>query len=90
MSQYGSNALRIDFDNSSASPINMSNYIREFNGMSIEALLQESHAFGDTWFESTWTGIKKLDDIVLGGYYDDTATTGPEAIFNALGATRTF
>ena len=30
-----------------------------------------------------------VDDIELTGFYDDTATTGPDAVFNAPGETRT-
>jgi hypothetical protein len=43
--------------------------------------MEESHAFGDTWFESLATGMKQMADVVLGGFYDDTATTGPDALF---------
>lgn len=92
MAQYGSNSIVIQFDDSGGTLRDVSNYIREFNGVSIEAVVNESHAFGDAWFEAVASGVKKVDDIVLGGYYDDTASTGPDAIFNAPGntATRTF
>src|SRR5688572_31875270 len=43
--------------------------------------MEESHAFGDSWFESLATGMKQMADVVLGGFYDDTATTGPDALF---------
>lgn len=89
MAQYGSNSITIQFDDSGGTLRDMSNYIREFNGVAIEAILAESQAFGDSWFESVATGMKKLDDITLGGYYDDTSSTGPNAIFNAVGNTTT-
>ena len=71
----------------------MSQYITEFNGVSIEAVLEESHTFGDSWVEQTFAGIKKLSDITFGGFYDDTASTGPDAVFGVgswtAGASRT-
>lgn len=89
MAQYGSNSLVIEFHDSGGTLRDMSNYVREFNGVTKEALLQESHAFGDAWFESAFTGMSKLDDVTMGGYYNDAASTGPDVIFNAIGSTRT-
>lgn len=95
MAKYGSNSLRIDFDDSSGVPQNMSNHIRTFNGVRVEAIVEESHAFGDAWFESLASGLRRMQDVELGGNYDDTAATGPDVIFNAVfsapgDATRTF
>lgn len=76
MAKYGSKDVDITFGGTS-----IKNYVRTINGVSIESIMEESHAFGDTWFESLATGNKKAADIVLGGFYDDTATTGPDALF---------
>lgn len=89
MAQYGSNSITISFDDSGGSLRDMSNYIREFNGVTLEAILAESQAFGDSWFEAVATGMKKVEDITIGGYYDDTASTGPNVVFNAVGNTTT-
>jgi len=93
MGKYASNDLVIQFDNSGGALQDMTQYVLELNGIDIEGLMAESHSFGDAWFEALWTGIRKMAEIVLKGFYDDTATTGPDAIFNAVGnlnVTRTF
>jgi hypothetical protein len=89
MAKYGSGSLVIEFDNSGGSLVDMTQYVLEVNGVKISAILEESHTFGDTWFESLATGLSKLDDINIKGFYDDTATTGPNAIWNAIGNTTT-
>lgn len=89
MAKYGSNSLVIEVDNSAGTLVNLSNYIDTINDVNVEALLQESTAFGDSWVENLFTGIKKMDPVTIEGFYDDTATTGPDAILNSLGDTRT-
>ena len=87
MAKYGSGSIKIEFDNSGGSLIDMSNYILEHSEVSIEGLFEESHAIGDTWKENLPVGVKMLSEITISGFFDDTATTGPEAIFNAVAAT---
>ena len=84
MAKYGSNSLRIDFDDSGASPVDMSQHILEINAVRVEAILEESHSFGDSWFESLATGLRRMQDLELSGFYDDAASTGPDVIFNAV------
>ena len=51
----------------------------------VSAVLEdETHALGDSWFESLATGLRRMQDVELSGFYDNTATTGPDAIFNAV------
>ena len=89
MSRYGSKDLKIEFDSTEGGSLaDMSNYITSINGVSIEAILEEGTAFGDTWLEQLFTGNKQMADITLGGFYDDTATTGPNAVFVGIGETR--
>lgn len=83
MAKYGSPDIVIQFDNSGGSLQTMTQYITEINGVKVEGLLEESHSFGDSWFEALPIGLRRMDDITLSGWYDDTATTGPDAIFNA-------
>jgi hypothetical protein len=89
VAKYGPDDLVIEFDNSGGTLQNMSQYIREINGVEIEAILTDSHAFGDTWHEALAVGVSKVGDITLKGFYDDTASTGPDVIFNAVGNTTT-
>ena len=83
MAKYGSSSVVIQFDASDGGALqNMSQHVQSINGVSVEKLTEESHTFGDAWFEALQTGISRLSTIVLEGLYDDTATTGPDAIFN--------
>lgn len=89
MAKYGSPDLVIQFDNSSGVLQAMTQYITEINEVSVEGLLEESHSFGDSWFEHLPVGLRRMDPVTLSGWYDDAATTGPDAIFNAPAATTT-
>jgi len=91
MANYASKDIVIEIDNTVGGSLqNMSQYIRELNGVKIAAILQESHAFGDTWFESLSTGIKRMEDLTVRGFYDDLVTVGPNASFIGIGDVRTF
>jgi len=82
MAKYGSNSLAVSFDNSGGSPVVMTNYIRTIGDVDVKAMMQESTAFGDAWMEKLATGMREAGSVTIGGYFDDTATTGPDAIFN--------
>jgi len=96
MAHYGSNSIVVAVDNSSGTPVTMTNYVTSINAISVEALLQESTAFGDAWVEQLSTGMRRMEPIVLGGLFENTASTGPDAVFNDVasgpadtGSTRT-
>ena len=96
MSYFGSNSIVVAVDNSSGTPVTMTNYVTSINAISVEALLQESTAFGDAWVEQLSTGMRRMEPIVLGGLFENTASTGPDAVFNDVasgpadtGSTRT-
>ena len=63
---------------------NIAGYVRSISGLNIEAMLQETHGFGDAWVEQSYVGMRRVDDITIGGFYDDVAASGPHAIFGAL------
>ena len=89
MAKYGPDDFAISVDDSGGTPVVMDPYVDELDGMDIEAIIEESHAFVATWVENLYSGIRKGNPFTVGGFYDDTATTGPDVIFNALGNTRT-
>jgi len=85
VAKYGSPSVTINFDKSDGTTVvDVSQYITEINDVDVEALMEETHTFGDSWTESTPVGLRKMADIKLTGFYDDTATTGPDALFNAV------
>lgn len=65
----------------------MKNYITTLGAIDLQALTEQSDAFGDAWVENLYTGIKRLQPFTVGGFYDDTASTGPDVKFNAVGTT---
>ena len=89
MAKFGFDDLTVEFDNSSGALQNMSQYVDEVGGLDVEATLVESHTAGDSWAEMLFAGLKKASEVTLSGFYDDTATTGPNAIFNDIGCEAT-
>lgn len=79
MSKYSSKDLSIVWKQAT-----MTQHARTINGVEIEAILGESHSFGDTWFESLSTGMKRMNAVEIGGLYDD-AVGGPNAQWNSPG-----
>jgi hypothetical protein len=88
MTKYDSSNVKVEFDNSGGNLINMTSYVDgNFElGNTVETV--ESTCFGDTW-RAHLAGLKDSGTITISGWYDDTATVGPDAIFNSLGSTRT-
>lgn len=84
MATYGQSNLGITVGGTE-----MKTHIQTINGLEIEALTEESDTFGDSWIENLYVGIRRAQPLVLGGFYDDTATTGPDAKFGTavLGTT---
>jgi len=90
MTTYGSDDLTIEIDNSSGTLVDMTSHITEINEVETEAALEESTPFGAAWATSLFSGVKLMAEIELTGFYDDTASTGPDVVIGGgLGDTRT-
>lgn len=59
----------------------MQGYITAIDGVNLEALLTESHAFGDSWAEALYVGVRKLNPFSIEGFYDDVAASGPHLLW---------
>lgn len=83
MAKYGSPSVQIFVTTVTTTGTynNISNYIDQISGIKLNGMTQETHAFGDSWVENTWTGVNSVDDITLSFFYDDAANTGPHALF---------
>ena len=97
MANYGQPDFHISIGTASGVALSalkdISQYVLTINGFDIEAMTQQSDAFGDSWVERLYTGIKQVGDIQIGGFYDDVAASGPHAIMGQtsdLGADRPF
>ena len=82
MAKYGSPDLAI-----SVGGDNMEEYIHEIGELTKEAIIQEGHTFGDEWVKQYFTGVKQANEFTVSGFYDDTALTGPDAVFDNIGDT---
>jgi hypothetical protein len=89
MARAGWDVLIVSFDNAAGSLLDMSQYVWEINGFDREAFVQETTAAGDDDEQHAATGVKKVNPITIKGAYDDTASTGPDVVFNAVGNTTT-
>lgn len=84
MAKFGSNSVTVSYDDSGGTPQVVTDYITTMNGVEIEAITEPTTAFGDSWEEHTPVGVSKVAPIVVGGFYDDTAVSGPHVVFRAL------
>jgi len=89
MANYGFDDMTFVIDSTAGTTVDVTQSIRELNGMDVEAMLEESHTMGDSWVEQTFTGLRKMNEITAKGMYDDAASTGFDAIFNDPGNTKT-
>ena len=77
-------------DNSGGSPINMTSYVDTIESVGKEYMPLDVTTFADS-AERVIAGIEAGLPISISGPFDDTATTGPDAVFGTLpGAIVTF
>lgn len=84
MAKYGSSSVTINVDDSGGVARDLTNYITKMSALELEALLEESTAYGDAWIEFLAAGLRKMNPIQLEGFYDDTATSGPHVVLSDL------
>jgi hypothetical protein len=90
MAQYSSAHVVLSIKDTGGTPRVCTAYVRSIGSVSIEAIIQESTAFGMTWATYVSTSIKKMAALVLGGFYDTAADVGPDVLFAGHeGETRT-
>jgi hypothetical protein len=82
MAKYGFDDFAVTIDLASGStPTAITSYVTAINAVEIERIMEEITPAGAAW--ETWAavGLGKMGAVELSGKYDDTATTGPDAIF---------
>lgn len=88
MAKYSSPDLDVQVDNSGGTLVNLTAYVKTIGGFAPESETADTTTFGDSWREHQ-AHLKSGGELTLEGDYDDTATSGPDAILNAIGDTRT-
>ncbi len=96
MANYGPADITIEYDNSGDSLIDISAHVLTVNDIDVENLSEELRPFGASWESHKTIGVGRLPVIEIGGVYDDTGATGPNALFGGRvpegpgASTRTF
>jgi len=82
MAKYGSGTVTIYLEGApGGTSYAIQDYILEMGGAKITSITEPTTAFGDSWEEHLPVGMSKAEPISLTGFFDDTATSGPHAIF---------
>jgi hypothetical protein len=84
MPLYGSTSVVVALDDSSGTLRTLTPYVQTIGGLKLEAIQQMTASFGDAWEEHTPVGMSKVNPFTIGGFYDDTATTGPHVVCRAI------
>jgi hypothetical protein len=91
MATYGFDDLKMEIDNAvGGSLADVSAYVTEVSAFGVEAVLEDSHTAGDSWVEKLFVGLKQASEFSITGFYDDTATTGPDALLVNVGEVLSF
>jgi hypothetical protein len=91
MAVYGFDDLILEIDGAVGGSLTaLTTYCTEVSAFGIEAILEDSHTAGDSWMEKLFTGLKSASEFTVKGFYDDTATTGPDAMLINVGEVLSF
>jgi len=92
--KHGSSEITISFDDSAGAPHVITCGVLTIGPVKINANMQAGTTFCDTVEKQLPTGMTKIDDVKLTGFFDDTPVSGSHVIFskidtNPQAATRT-
>lgn len=87
MAKYGSSVVTVTINDApGGTPRIITPYVNTISGIAVENITQQTNPFGTAFESHTPTGITRVPDIVLSGFFDDTATLGSWTVLkpNAL------
>jgi hypothetical protein len=85
MAKYGSSVVTVTIDDSpGGTPRIITPYVNTISGLSIESITQQTNPFGTTNEEHTPVNMTKVADIVLSGFFDDTASVGSYTVLKPV------
>lgn len=92
MANYGPDDLVVEIDITDGGALTaITQQVQTVDGVDIENILEMTRSFGDQWDEFLQVGVRRIQPIVLEGLYDDTVSTGINAIATSAHIqTRTF
>jgi hypothetical protein len=83
LSNYGSNSTTIEIDDSGGTPRDLSTQILSINGVTIEAVTEESHGYNKAWAEVLATGMRRIEPVEAEGFFNDAAN-GAHAVMKGV------
>lgn len=82
MAKYGSSVVTITIDDApGGTPRAITPYVTTIGGLGLESITQQTNPFGTSSEAHTPTGMDKVADIPISGFFDDAATVGPHVVF---------
>lgn len=87
MAKYGSSVVTVTIDDApGGTPRIITPYVSTISGIAVENLTQQTNPFGVAFESHTPTGMTRVPDVVLSGFFDDAANVGSYTVLkpNAL------
>lgn len=82
--KHGSSEITVSYDDGPGGTLRLiTSYVLTMGAIKLTSNMQVSTAFGDTLEKMLPTGMSKIDQITLHGFFDDTATLGPHVVLIA-------
>ena len=87
MAKYGSSVVVVSLTEASQGTARIiTPYVQTISGIAVEAITQQTNPFGSATESHTPVGVTRTPDIVLSGFYDDTASTGSWTVMKPAAA----
>ncbi len=87
MAKYGSSTVAITLTEVTQGTVRtITPYVQSISGIAVENITQQTNPFGTSSEAHTPTGMTKTPDIVLSGFYDDTAQSGSWTVMKPAAA----
>lgn len=87
MAKFGSASTVVTIDDHGGTPRIITPHVLTIGGLKISQITEENSPFGMANERNVPVGKQKFGPVTIAGNYDDTATTGPHAVFSTLETT---
>ena len=82
--KHGSSEITIAYDDGPGGTLRtITSFVLTMGAIKLTSNMQANTPYGATVEAMLPTGVSKIDQVTLHGYWDDTATTGPHVVFIA-------
>ena len=81
MANYGPADFAVSYDNSGGTPVDITAHVLSVNDFDVENITEEVRPLGAAWGVHKTIGVGQIAEVELSGVFDDTAATGPDALF---------